>query len=148
VGKREKQLIAERTISEAFENLLAWLQDRNGRDAGVLGVGMDIETNRVVQPEAARFFLSDSEQQWLKDQTGTASSRALLRLWTVKEAIFKADPDNSEKILGEYVLEKPSDWAGSAYRKDRRRLQFHYASIEVDRGFISIAVLAKGDRNA
>ena len=135
-------MIAEQVINDAFEHLVGRLR------TSVLGIGMDVETNRGVHPDAARFFLTDSEREWLKEQPGITSSNTLLRLWTVKEAIFKADPDNGEKIIGEYILDEPSAWAGSAYRRDCRFLQFHYTSIQMHDGFLSIAISAKGDRNA
>jgi len=140
-------VISEQKLSVQFGQLLAQLK-RFDPNAVLLGVGMDIETNRLVQPEAARFFLTDGEQEWLKERSGQGSSQHLLRLWTVKEAIFKADPDNGKKILGDYVLENPSQWDGSAYPKDRMFLRFHYSSIQLDEGFLSIALVAKGERNA
>ena len=139
--------MSSKNISRQFGRLLGQLK---GFDPGavLLGVGLDIETNRVVQPAAARFFLTDGEQEWLKELGGHGSSQHLLRLWTVKEAIFKADPENGQKILGDYVLENPSQWDGNAYPKDRMFLRFHYSSIQLDEGFLSIALLAKGERNA
>ena len=139
--------MSSKNISRQFGRLLGQLK-RFDPGAVLLGVGLDIETNRVVQPAAARFFLTDGEQEWLKELGGHGSSQHLLRLWTVKEAIFKADPENGQKILGDYVLENPSQWDGSAYPKDRMFLRFHYSSIQLDEGFLSIALLAKGERNA
>ncbi len=139
--------MSSENISLQFGRLLGQLK-RFDPDAVLLGVGLDIETNRVVQPAAARFFLTDGEQEWLKELGGHGSSQHLLRLWTVKEAIFKADPENGQKILGDYVLENPSQWDGNAYPKDRMFLRFHYSSIQLDEGFLSIALLAKGERDA
>jgi len=139
--------VSSENISLQFGRLLGQLK-RFDPDAVLLGVGLDIETNRVVQPAAARFFLTDGEQEWLKELGGHGSSQHLLRLWTVKEAIFKADPENDEKILGDYVLENPSQWDGNAYPKDRKFLRFYYSSIQLDEGFLSIALLAKGERDA
>jgi hypothetical protein len=140
-------VISGQTISVQAGRLLAQLKPFDPK-AVLLGVGLDIETNRLVQPEAARFFLTDSEQEWLKELGGQDSSQHLLRLWTVKEAIFKADPENGEKILGDYILESPSQWDGSAYPKDRKSLRFYYSSIQLDEGFLSIALVAKGERDA
>ena len=138
---------SERAISAQASRLLERLKPL-GAGAVLLGIGLDIETNRRVHPEAARFFLTDQEQKWLKELGGEGSSQHLLRLWTVKEAIFKADPENDEKILGDYVLENPSQWDGSAYPKDRKFLRFYYSSIQIDEGFLSIALVAKGERDA
>ena len=145
-SEKRERVISEQKISLQFGRLLGQVQ-RFDPNAVLLGVGLDIETNRAVQPAAARFFLTDGEQEWLKKSAG-GSPHDLLRLWTVKEAIFKADPENDRKILGDYVLENPSQWDGSAYPKDRMFLRFYYSSIQLDEGFLSIALLAKGERNA
>jgi hypothetical protein len=137
----------DRTISAQAGRLLSHLKSLDPA-AVLLGVGLDIETNRVVHPEAARFFLTDRELEWVKALGPEASPQHLLRLWTVKEAIFKADPDNSRKILGDYVLENPSQWEGSAYPRDRTFLRFQYSSVQLDKGFLSIALVAKGERDA
>ena len=140
-------MISEQTISRQLEHLLHRMKSSEP-NLMLDGIGLDIESGRSINQSAARFFLTETEQDWLKQQDAPASSRILLRLWTVKEAIFKADPDNTEKILGDYVLEDPSLWAGTAHRRDGRLLRFHYTSIEVDEGFLSIAALARGERDA
>jgi hypothetical protein len=134
-------VFVEQAISVELAQLMLKLQ-RSAPNSGLLGIGLDIETIRPVSLETARFFLSEQEQAGLEDP------KTLLRLWTVKEAIFKADPENDEKILGDYVLENPSEWSGTAYMRGRKGLRFHYSSIEVRGGFLSIAVSAKGDGNA
>ena len=52
------------------------------------GIGIDLELSRPVQDEHTRFYLSKSERKSAIDD------EQRLRLWTVKEALFKADPDN------------------------------------------------------
>jgi len=64
--------------------------------------------------------------------------KMLHRLWTVKEATFKADPENAGKTLRDYGLADPGFVAGKARRGDR---VFYYASFEVPDGFLSVAVL-------
>ncbi len=134
-------MFVEPAINVELAHLIFELQ-RRAPNSGLLGIGLDIETGRPVSRESARFFLSEQEQ------AGRDDPKTLLRLWTVKEAIFKADPENDEKILGDYVLENPSEWSGTAYMRGRKCLRFHYSSIEVAGGFLSIAVSAKGDGNA
>jgi phosphopantetheinyl transferase len=65
------------------------------REAYAAGVGVDLERDRDVPPRAARFFLSESEDR-------PADQRLLLELWTVKEAVFKADLDNAGRLLRDY----------------------------------------------
>ena len=116
--------------------------------AVLMGIGIDIETTRAIQPEAARFFLNDRERDWLAKEQKHSSQETLLRLWTVKEAIFKADPAASERLLGDYTLENPSQWRGNAYRRDSTSLRFQYSSVRFDEGFVSVAVLVKGECDA
>jgi acyl carrier protein len=61
------------------------------------GVGVDLEHDRTVQPRMARFYLRDAEV-----------GADLLRLWTVKEAMFKADPDNATRLLRDYRTTDPA----------------------------------------
>jgi phosphopantetheinyl transferase len=101
------------------------------------GLGVDLEV-KIPKPETARRFLNPSEVVWLRRMDELEHPRLLHRLWTVKEAIFKADPDNAGKTLRDYALADPGFVAGRARRGGR---QFHYASFEVPRGFLSVAVL-------
>jgi acyl carrier protein len=60
------------------------------------GVGVDLE-DQPVPPAAARFYLRDDEPH-----------DDLLRLWTVKEAMFKADPANATRLLRDYRADDPA----------------------------------------
>lgn len=102
------------------------------------GLGVDLELKSVPKPEAARKFLNPSELVWLRRMDEGDHPRLLHRLWTVKEALFKADPENSGKTVKDYALADPGFVAGRARRGVRL---FHYASFEVPEGFLSVAVL-------
>lgn len=89
-------------------------------DGPARGVGVDLEHDRAVPPGMARFYLSDAEV-----------SGDLLRLWTVKEAMFKADLDNAERMLRDYRAADPAyrcvsarhlgGWLTVATRMERHR---------------------------
>ena len=102
------------------------------------GLGVDLELKSQPKPETARRFLNPSEMVWLRRMDEADHLRALHRLWTVKEAIFKADPENQGRTLKDYALADPGFVAGRARRGTRL---FHYASFEVPEGFLSVAVL-------
>jgi 4'-phosphopantetheinyl transferase EntD len=102
------------------------------------GLGVDLELKSQPKPETARRFLNPSEMVWLRRMDESEHPRALHRLWTVKEAIFKADPENRDRTLKDYALADPGFVAGRARRGARL---FHYASFEVPEGFLSVAVL-------
>jgi len=101
------------------------------------GLGVDLEL-KSPKPEAARRFLNPSEMVWLRRMDENEHPRLLHRLWTVKEALFKSDPENRDHTLKDYALADPGFVAGRARRGDRL---FHYASFEVPQGFLSVAVL-------
>lgn len=104
----------------------------------VAGVGMDLELGRGPREEAARKFLEERERAWLAVQPSDLRGAALLRCWTVKEAAFKADPENRGCVVGDYRLEDPGAERGRVRRGGRC---FEYDSCLVDAGGISIAVL-------
>ena len=68
-------------------------------DGPAAGIGVDLEHDRPVSPRMARFYLHDDELP--RDRVG------LLRLWTVKEAMFKADPANHDRMLRDYRADDP-----------------------------------------
>ncbi len=104
----------------------------------LLGLGVDLEVKNVPSFEAARRFLNPAEMVWLRRMDEEERPRMLHRLWTVKEATFKADPDNAGKTLKDVGLADPGFMAGKARRGAR---VFYYASFEVPGGFLSVAVL-------
>jgi acyl carrier protein len=113
----------------------------------VAGVGVDLELDRTPDRRTARFFLTDAELGWLHTLPVRARPPALLRLWTVKEAVFKADPANADGALGHYAVADPAASRGTALRRyragrpvDHRGLRFHYISHPLARGFLSVAL--------
>ena len=99
---------------------------RCDEEAGQVGLGVDFEDRRQIDPRAARFYLRDHEK-------GDP-----LRLWTVKEALFKATPDNADATLLDYEVADPDALAGTA--TDRAGRRFRYASASFRQGWLTIAV--------
>jgi 4'-phosphopantetheinyl transferase EntD len=104
----------------------------------IQGIGVDLEIKAAPKPEIARRFLNPAELVWLRRLDEGEGPRLLHRIWTVKEATFKADPENAQASLREYGLADPGYAAGKARRGPRI---FYYAAFEVPRGFLSVAVL-------
>jgi phosphopantetheinyl transferase (holo-ACP synthase) len=72
------------------------------------GVGVDVEHRRGIRADAARFFLDDAEQVMIRhlvNERRLNLSTILLQLWTVKEAVFKADLANADHMLRDYRIE-------------------------------------------
>jgi acyl carrier protein len=104
-----------------------------GVPSGVAGVGVDVELDRLPDPRIARLFLTASERAWVADRPAE-----LLRLWTVKEALFKADPGNAGTVLIDYALDDPAAVRGGAHRASGPA--FRYASASLRRGSLSVAL--------
>ncbi|MFN2505484.1 MAG: hypothetical protein ABR540_14865, partial [Acidimicrobiales bacterium] len=96
------------------------------------GLGVDFEGWRLTDPRTARFFLHDGER---------VQDGELLRLWTVKEALFKATPANAGGRLLDYRLTDPAAAVGTAV--DVRGHAFRYVSGCLDgSGPLAVAICA------
>lgn len=102
----------------------------------VRGLGIDVERARTVSARLGRFFLRDEEAQVL----GTLPNEEILRLWTVKEAIFKADPKNKDRVLRHYRVKEPRQRSGLAVHVDSKAA-FYFSSVPLkDGGWLTVAV--------
>ncbi|MCP2243459.1 4'-phosphopantetheinyl transferase superfamily protein [Lentzea aerocolonigenes] len=107
----------------------------------VVGVGVDLETDRPLPRRAARYFCTADELAFVDALPPTDRSAQLLRLWTVKEALFKSDPENAHTALRRYQLPEPAAAGGVADRRGgTRRLAFVYASRRWGAEQLSVAV--------
>jgi acyl carrier protein len=121
--------------------------------AAVIGsparIGVDLEADRAADPRTGRFFLRDHELAWLDTvhTMDTAASRQAehLRLWTVKEALFKSDPGNADSVMLSYALADPAARAGYARREPGGAL-FGYGSARLGGRHLSIAACLAGLR--
>lgn len=85
------------------------------------GCGIDLERPRTIEPATARHFLTREEQGALR------AEHDLLLLWTIKEAVFKADLRNAGRVLSGYRLDAPDD-CGAAWCVDDEATRFRYAA--------------------
>ncbi len=97
------------------------------------GLGVDLEGWRTVDPRAARFYLRPGEHR-----PGDQAPGDLLRLWTVKEALFKSTPDNDGAVLLDYEVADRHALGGGAW--DRLGRTFRYLSRRRREGWLTIAV--------
>ena len=95
-------------------------------DGPQAGLGVDLEGWQTIDPRTARLFLHPHEEG------------DLLRLWTVKEALFKATPMNGEAVFLDYEVDDPHALAGTAH--DRHGRAFEYLSIRRPEGWLTLAV--------
>lgn len=104
------------------------------------GIGIDFEIDRQPHPESPRFFLTQAERAWLLGQHPSDRPSRLVRLWTVKEALFKADPKNEQALLSDYQIENPGAWRGRAFINHGQKTEILYSSFHCEGGWISMAV--------
>jgi phosphopantetheine--protein transferase-like protein len=105
-------------------------------------VGVDVEATRRVDMAAGRFFLTDAERAWVEQQPPAERSGHLLRLWTVKEALFKATSENVSTMLADYAVCDPAARAGrGGLLRDAHRA-VRYASTSSPGGVVTVAVNA------
>jgi phosphopantetheinyl transferase (holo-ACP synthase) len=102
----------------------------------VTGVGVDYEPLRPLRPGAERFFLSQQE----RTDGGPLTPSCLIHYWTLKEALFKADPMQTRRLTQYELVGLRPQGNGSAYRVDGSRQQFIYASAPYAGGFVSVAL--------
>jgi acyl carrier protein len=103
------------------------------------GLGVDYETDRPVDPRTARFFLDEAEQARLAEVPPANRAAEQLRLWTVKEAVFKADLTNCGAMLRDYSTQPAR--AGAAGWASRRGAgqPFGFTSARFQGGHLSVA---------
>jgi len=101
-------------------------------DGGQAGVGVDYEGPHATDPRIAPLFLVERERD------AAAGPDDLLRLWTVKEALFKATPDNLGATFLDYEVAEPAALVGDALDRTGRRLR--YVSGGFVGGWLSVAV--------
>jgi len=102
-----------------------------------LGIGIDYEPMRELDTEVARWFLNDSELQWLVNQSGSARATQLVRLWTVKEAAFKSHSDNAQLTLCDFTIEDPKATVSGVFVNGRH---ITVTCCARDSGYLSVAV--------
>ncbi len=102
--------------------------------SGGSGLGVDLElAGRRVPERGMRLFLTPEERAAL----GSTEDETRLRLWTVKEALFKAHLANEGLTLASFELESPGSWHGEASGAGRR---FRYGSWALEGGWLALAI--------
>jgi 4'-phosphopantetheinyl transferase EntD len=103
------------------------------------GLGVDLEVEREPRPAMARFFLGERER-------AGARPEQLLRLWTIKEAVFKADPDNEATTYLDYHVASPDDLVGEAARTTAEGVaRFAYVATQFVGNALAVAAGVERD---
>jgi phosphopantetheinyl transferase len=108
--------------------------------AGLAGIGIDFEILRPVDPRAGRFFLTARESAWVQGLPEEHRAAALLRLWTIKEALFKSDAENRHTGLADYGLAEPGSRRGQVVMRRGTEVVMQYVCSALGPGILSVAV--------
>jgi phosphopantetheinyl transferase len=117
-----------------------------GTSPGCVGIGIDYEPLRDINTRIARWFLNEDELAWLMNEPRQAHREEIIRLWTIKEAAFKAHPDNDGLVLTKLAIADP------AAAKIRVTVAGLAAPIRVtcrpfDAGYLSVATLRENEND-
>ena len=105
----------------------------------VAGVGVGFEAWHKVKAKMVSWFLTNPEQSWLSTLSTARYDKEFVRLWTVKEALFKAAMNNQQLGFVDFQLDKPSAMAGKAVVNNHPNWQLRYKCIVNDAGALSVA---------
>jgi hypothetical protein len=104
-------------------------------DSSAEAPGLDVQSGHLSEG-AARFFLQPHEVQ-------AASHEDLVRLWTVKEAVFKSNPNNAGSGIRDYQLRDASALTGEAQLPNAER-SFRYFCHRHAGGWLTMALSSAG----
>ncbi|MGW2973955.1 4'-phosphopantetheinyl transferase superfamily protein [Streptomyces mirabilis] len=112
-----------------------------GDTRDVLGLGVDMEISPGPTPRNALLFLAEHEQQALATVPLPQWQDELRRVWTTKEALYKADPANQGIDLRRYTLDRPLARHGVARLASAAMPAFRYLTLDLPGGVLTAAVL-------
>jgi phosphopantetheinyl transferase (holo-ACP synthase) len=108
------------------------------------GIGIDLEHDREINPGMARLICGAHERAYLATLPADRQPAEVLRLWTAKEALYKADPAQGDSIVAEYTLVHPDAPVTTGGRLDSS----HHATVTSLRSagaVISVALRLTGE---
>ena len=107
------------------------------------GLGVDLELDRTVKDGMARLICDRHERAWLAGLPADRRAAQVLRLWTAKEALYKADPAQGDAIIAEYALASPGDEVTTGGRGPAAQ-PATVVSLRVANAFVSVALRPPG----
>ena len=117
-----------------------------GVKGAVQGLGLDVELDRGPGTAFARFFMTDDEIKCIRGLREHTAAQRVLGFWTIKEALFKATPDNTGLGLRHFRLSNPDADEGEASLVSRPGLRLCYTTMPLERGQVSVAIARRPER--
>jgi len=100
------------------------------------GIGIDFESWRQIETGLLRCFLTEAEQE----QLTVPSNFTRLRLWTVKQALFKASAANRRLRLTDFEIDEVAETTSRARNYSRANSELRCTSFMLRQGLLSIAI--------
>jgi hypothetical protein len=100
------------------------------------GVGVDLEPLKVLDATKLARFIPAREAK-LFQAAASKDPYLPLKLWVLKEALFKSDPENAGRFLSDYDLRATSLQRGTLAKFG---LQFRYELHQLGKYFLGIAL--------
>jgi phosphopantetheinyl transferase len=103
------------------------------------GCGVDVEVPKRIPIKHWHFFMTPEEISKLNKKSNLKSSQIASRIWTIKEALLKADMNNLGKFLKDYPLEDLMKTQGNFCIKNKKYKYFcfkkreHYLALAYSR---------------
>ncbi len=108
------------------------------------GIGIDLELERPIKSGMARLICGEHERAWVASLPVERQPAEVLRLWTAKEALYKADPAQGDSIVADYTLAHPGDAITTGGRLDSCH-QATVTSVRSAGAVISVALCLPGE---
>lgn len=108
-------------------------------DDDATGIGVDLETNRTLKEGVEKFFLSDAERAWLKSCPEQEYDSEKIRLWTVKESVYKSDCLTQDGVFKNYLIENPAELNGAIKHKAGQK-SFRYTCCRLSNFWLTVSV--------
>ena len=110
-----------------------WAVAAGTSDTTAAGIGVDLQVDQGPSNRMLNLYLGAGERTRL----GTPGPLERIRLWTVKEALFKSYALNARTWFTHYTVRNPRAFAGEAILKNTR---FRYASQPTSFGWLTVAI--------
>jgi hypothetical protein len=102
-----------------------------GAHSAVRGVGIDAElAAREITEAVALKFISDEERKL---------GLTPLQIWTIKEAVFKSNPDNEKTTVSQYVISSFDSKKGAGEAAGPAKDFYSFSVRELERWVVSLA---------
>lgn len=129
--KTEKNLLISKSHTDNIE-LYIYVIDNSSQQ--ITNIGIDIENiNRNISNKLYKRITTKQERELYTEQD-------ILKLWTAKEALFKANSQNNNTVISQYELINEQE--AKLLGQQVNQAKYYYTHIYIEEYIISVAVEA------